>query len=95
MKPNIKSISIYELKPNMILAENLTLDGVNLVAAEIALDSSMIKKIVEFYPSNTLYIYSSGEELVVSSSQISREQSLIQTENILNRFSNKDRKIFK
>ncbi|MBU3158280.1 HD-GYP domain-containing protein [Clostridium frigoris] len=89
MKPNVKNISIYDLKPNMILTENLVLDGVTLVAKEIALNSSVIKKIVEFYPSNTVHIYVSGEELVVPSSQNSREQSLIQTENILNRFSNK------
>jgi len=89
MKPNVKSISIYDLKPNMILAENLILDGVTLVAKEIALNSSIIKKIVEFYPSNTIHIYESGEELLKSSSQNSREQTLIQTENILNRFSNK------
>lgn len=89
MKPNVKSISIYELEPNMILAENLVLDGVTLVAKEIELNSSVIKKIVEFYPSNTVHISVNGEELVVPSSQNSREQSLIQTENILNRFSNK------
>ncbi|WP_443663521.1 HD-GYP domain-containing protein, partial [Clostridium sp.] len=89
MNPNVKSISIYQLKPNMILAENLILDGVTLVAKEIALNSSVIKKIVEFYPSNTVSIYTSEADLIVPISQNSREQSLIQTENILNRFSNK------
>lgn len=89
MKPNVKSISIYELEPNMILAENLVLDGVTLVAMGIELNSSVIKKIVEFYPSNTVRINASGEELIVPISQNSRQQSLIQTENILNRFSNK------
>ncbi|MGH4052409.1 MAG: HD-GYP domain-containing protein [Clostridium sp.] len=89
MEPTVKSISIYDLKPNMILAENLILEGVTLVAKEIALNSSIIKKIVEFYPSNSIQIYVSGEELVAPSSQNSRAQSLIETENILNRFSNK------
>ena len=55
MKPKVKSISIYELKPSMILAEDLILNGLTLVAKEIALNSSMIKKILEFYPSNTIY----------------------------------------
>ncbi len=89
MKPNVESVSIYELKPNMILAENLILDGVSLFAKETSLNSLIIKKIIEFYPSTTIHIYASGEELVVPSSQNSREQSLIETENTLNRFSNK------
>jgi len=89
MKPTVKSISIYELKQNMILAENLTLEGVTLVAKETALNSSIIKKIIEFYPSNTIQIYVSEVELTIPSSQNSREQDLIETENILNRFSNK------
>ncbi len=89
MKPNVKSISIYELKPNMILAEDLILNGLTLVAKEIALNNSMIKKILEFYPSNTIYIYADEEEIIVPSSQNLREQSLIQTENVLNHFSNR------
>lgn len=89
MKQNVKSISIYDLKPNMILSEDLILNGLTLVSKNIALNSSIIKKILEFYPSDTLYIYAGGEKIAVPSSQISREQSLIQTENILNHFSSK------
>jgi HD-GYP domain-containing protein (c-di-GMP phosphodiesterase class II) len=87
MKSNVKSISIYELKPNMILSEDLILNGLTLVTKNIALNSSVIKKIVEFYPSDTIHIYEDGEEVVVPSSQISRELSLIQTENVLNHFT--------
>lgn len=32
MIQNVKRISIYELKPNMILAEDLMLNGLTLVA---------------------------------------------------------------
>ena len=86
MKPKVKGISIYELKPSMILAEDLILNGLTLVAKEIALNNSMIKKILEFYPSNTIYIYADEEETAVSSSQTLRQQSLIETENVLNHF---------
>jgi len=89
MNPNIKNISIYDLKPNMILSEDLILNGLTLVAKKIALNSSIIKKIVEFYPSNTISIYASEEEILAPNVQSSREQSLIQTENILNQFTNK------
>ncbi|MBU3144180.1 HD-GYP domain-containing protein [Clostridium sp. CF012] len=83
MKPNVKSISIYELKPRMILSENLILNGLTLVAKEVVLNSTTIKKILELYPLNTISIYNDDEETVVSSSQ-----TLIQTENVLNNFSN-------
>jgi HD-GYP domain-containing protein (c-di-GMP phosphodiesterase class II) len=88
MKPKIKRISIYGLRPDMILAEDLILNGLTLVAKEIALNDSMIKKIVEFYPSNTIYIYDDEEETSVSNSQNLGKQRLIQTENVLNDFSN-------
>ena len=89
MKSNVKSLSIYSLKPNMILSEDLILNGLTLVAKKIALKSSMIKTIIEFYPSDTINVYSSEEDLVVTSSQISIAQRLIQTETVLNQFSNK------
>lgn len=88
MKQKVKSISIYDLKPNMILAEDLILNGLTLVAKQITLNNSMIKKILEFYPSDTIYIYADEEETVVPSSQNLRKQNLIQTENVLNNFSN-------
>ncbi|MGH4124111.1 MAG: HD-GYP domain-containing protein [Clostridium sp.] len=84
MKPNIKSISIYELKPNMILAEDLILNGLTLVTKESALNSSIIKKILEFYPSNTICINAFEEEIEVPISQNS-----IHTEKVLNNFSNR------
>jgi len=89
MKPKVKSINIYELQPNMILADDLILNGLTLVAKEIALNNSMIKKILEFYPSNIITIYESEEETVVPTSQNLKKESLIQTENVLNRFSKK------
>ena len=89
MKPKIKNISIYELKPSMILAEDLILSGSTLVAKEIALNDLMIKKILEFYPLSTICIHDAEEETAASSSQNLRKQSLIQTENILNHFSNR------
>ena len=88
MKSKVKSINIYELKPSMILAENLILNGLTLVAKEIALNDSMIKKILEFYPSDTVIIYESEKEIITPNSQSLRKQSLIQTENLLNHFSN-------
>jgi len=89
MKPKVKSISIYELKPNMILAENLILNGLTLVAKEIALNNSMINKILEFYPSDTIIVYESKDDPVIPSLRDSRKQALIKTENLLNHFSNK------
>jgi len=89
MKQMVKSISIYELKPGMILAEDLIMNGLTLVATEIPLSSSMIKKILEFYPSDSISIYAQEEETLHPSSQNSREENLIQTENILNHFSNR------
>jgi len=88
MKPAVKGISIYELKPNMILAEDLILNGLTLVAKEIALNNSMIKKILEFYPFNTIYIYDNEVDSVEFNSQNLRHQKLIETENVLNHFSN-------
>ena len=88
MKQAVKGINIYELKPNMILAEDLILNGLTLVAKEIALNNSMIKKILEFYPSNTIYIYDDEVDQIESSSQNLRQQNLIQAENVLNHFSN-------
>lgn len=87
MKPMVKSISIYELKSGMILVEDLILNGLTLVATEIPLSSSMIKKILEFYPSDTISIYAYEEETLLPGSQNSRQENLIQTENILNHFS--------
>ncbi|MBZ9688793.1 HD-GYP domain-containing protein [Clostridium estertheticum] len=89
MKPTIKSISIYALKPGMKLAEDLILNGLTLVANEIALNSSMIKKILEFYPSDTIYINALDEKPLVSSSKNSRRKNLIETENVLNHFTNR------
>ncbi|MBU3128043.1 HD-GYP domain-containing protein [Clostridium tagluense] len=84
MKPKVKSISIYELKPNMILAEDLILNGLNLLTKESALNSSIIKKILDFYPSNTISIndFERAIEEPIS-------QRLIQTEKVLNNFSNR------
>lgn len=89
MKLNMKRISIYELKPNMILAEDLILNGLTLVTNKISLNSTIIKKILEFYPANTIYIQADGEESEVPSLEYSKKQSLIETENLLNHFSNK------
>ncbi|MBW9156704.1 HD-GYP domain-containing protein [Clostridium tagluense] len=84
MKPKVKSISIYELKPNMILAEDLILNGLNLLTKESALNSSIIKKILDFYPSNTISIndFEQAMEEPIS-------QRLTQTEKVLNNFSNR------
>jgi HD-GYP domain-containing protein (c-di-GMP phosphodiesterase class II) len=87
MKANVKSVSIYELKPNMIIAEDLTLNGLTLVTREMALTGAMIKKILEFYPSDYIYIYA-DEEVVAPTLQSSRQQALLKTENVLNDFSN-------
>ena len=89
MKSNVKSISIYGLKPGMILAENLILNGLTLVTKENALNSSIIKKILEFYPLDSVSIYSPEEATLLPSSEISRHDNLIQTEKILNHFSNR------
>lgn len=88
MIPNVKRISIYELKPNMILAENLMLNGLTLVAKNISINVMMIKKIIEFYPSNTIYIYTDEKKTVAPSMQTPEKQSFIETENLLNNFSN-------
>ncbi|GCD11179.1 HD-GYP domain-containing protein [Clostridium tagluense] len=84
MRPKVKSISIYELKPNMILAEDLILNGLNLLTKESALNSSIIKKILDFYPSNTISIndFEQAMEEPIS-------QRLTQTEKVLNNFSNR------
>ena len=87
MEPTVKSISIYKLKPNMILAEDLILNGITLVAKNIALNSSMIKKILEFYQSDTISIYAQEQVNLIPISQNTRQENLIQTENILNHFS--------
>lgn len=89
MKSNVESISIYGLKPGMILAEDLILNGLTLVAKELALNSSIIKKILEFYPLDSVSIYTPKEEILIPSSENSRQENLIQTENILNHFSNR------
>ncbi|MEK6264503.1 MAG: HD-GYP domain-containing protein [Clostridium sp.] len=86
MKTKVKNINIYELKPGMILSEDLIINGLTLVTKEISLNDSMIKKIVEFYPLNTINVYD-GDEVNIPSSQISRHENLIQTEIVLNRFS--------
>lgn len=88
MKSKVKSISIYDLKPGMVLAEDLTLNGLTLVTKETALNISMIKKILEFYPADTIHIYTYDEESIAPSPESLRQQSLIQTENVLNSFSN-------
>jgi HD-GYP domain-containing protein (c-di-GMP phosphodiesterase class II) len=88
MGRKVKSVSVYDLKPNMILAEDLVLNGLTLVAKEIQLTNSMIKKILEFYPSDTIYICDLAQEPIVPSLGISRNESLIQTENVLSNFSN-------
>ncbi|MCB2296897.1 HD-GYP domain-containing protein [Clostridium tagluense] len=84
MKPKVKSISIYELKPNMILAEDLILNGLNLLTKESALNSSIIKKILDFYPSNSISINDFEQAI-----EIPISQRLIQTEKVLNNFSNR------
>jgi HD-GYP domain-containing protein (c-di-GMP phosphodiesterase class II) len=89
MIPIIKSISIYNLKPNMVLAEDLILNGITLVAKEIALNSSMIKKILEFYPLDTISIYAEEKETLVSPQPKTRQENYIETENILKHFSNR------
>lgn len=88
MEKKVKNISIYDLKPNMILSEALVLNGLTLVTKEVPLNNSMIKKILEFYPSNTISIYLTEEEAMASALQGSRQQVLIQTENTLSEFSN-------
>jgi len=87
LKPTVKRISIYELKPNMILAEDLMLNGLTLVAKKISLNNVMIKKILEFYPSNTIYIYGEVELKVDPGIQNLKTHSLIETEHLLNNFS--------
>lgn len=88
MEKKVKNISIYDLKPSMILAEDLVLNGLALVKKEIELTNSMIKKILEFYPLNTIRIFEHGEDTVESALQTLRQQSLIKTENTLSEFSN-------
>ena len=88
MEKRVKSISIYDLKPSMILSEDLVINGLTLVTKEIPLNNSMIKKILEFYPLNTIRIYEYVEETIDSALLASREKSLLQTENTLNIFSN-------
>ena len=88
MEQKVKSVSVYALKPSMILAEDIVLNGLTLVAKEIQLNNSMIKKILEFYPSDTIRIYDTTQEPIASDSKTSRSQSLIQTESILSYFSN-------
>ncbi|MBU3171500.1 HD-GYP domain-containing protein [Clostridium estertheticum] len=88
MITNVKRISIYDLKPNMILAENLMLNSLTLVAKKTTLNAIMIKKIIEFYPSNTIYIYVNQEKTLTPSVQGSNEQGLNKTEILLNNFSN-------
>jgi HD-GYP domain-containing protein (c-di-GMP phosphodiesterase class II) len=87
VEKRVKSISIYDLKPSMILSEDLVINGLTLVTKEIPLNNSMIKKILEFYPLNTIRIYEYVEETIDSALLASREKSLIQTENTLNDFS--------
>lgn len=86
MKTKVKNINIYELKPNMILSEDLIINGLTLVAKEIVLNDSMIKKILEFYPLDTLSIYDDGQTYLPSSHN-SRQQNLIHTENVLAHFT--------
>lgn len=88
MIPNVKRISIYELKPNMILAEDLMLNGLTLVPKKVSLNAMMIKKIFDFYPSNTTYIYTDEKKIIAPSIQTPEQQNLIETENLLNHFSN-------
>jgi HD-GYP domain-containing protein (c-di-GMP phosphodiesterase class II) len=88
VEKKVKNISIYDLTPNMILSESLVLNGLTLVTKEVPLNDSMIKKILEFYPSNTISIYESVEETIESALQDLRHQNLIQTENTLSGFSN-------
>lgn len=87
MIPIVKSINIYKLIPNMILAEDLILSGITLVAKGIALNSSMIKKILESYPLDTISIYAKEEEETLPIHQNTRQESFIETENILNHFT--------
>ena len=88
MEKKVKSISIYELKPTMLLSEDLVLNGLTLVKKEVELTDSMIKKILEFYPLNSIGIFEHGEDAKESAIQALREESLIQTENTLSVFSN-------
>jgi HD-GYP domain-containing protein (c-di-GMP phosphodiesterase class II) len=88
MEQKVKSVSVYALKPSMILAEDIVLNGLTLVAKEIQLNNSMIKKILEFYPSDTVRIYEIAQEPIASNLKTSRSQSLMQTESILSYFSN-------
>lgn len=87
MKQSIKSISAYDLKPSMILAEDLILNGLTLVAKEVELNDSMIKKILEFYTSDTIFIYELSQDSTDSSLKTSRNESLLKTENVLGDFS--------
>ena len=87
MKSKVKSISIYELNPGMILAEDIIVNSLTLVTKETTLNNSMIKKILEFYPSNTINIYADEKEAIRSRSQNLNQQNLIQTKNVLNNFS--------
>jgi HD-GYP domain-containing protein (c-di-GMP phosphodiesterase class II) len=87
VEKRVKSISIYDLKPSMILSEDLVINGLTLVTKELPLNNSMIKKILEFYPLNTIRIYEYVEETIDSALLASREKSLIQTENTLKDFS--------
>ena len=88
MKSKVKSISIYELKPDMTLSEDLILNGLTLVTKETKLNTSMIKKILEFYPLSTIPIYADEHEPLITSSQALRKQSLMEAENVLSDFSN-------
>jgi HD-GYP domain-containing protein (c-di-GMP phosphodiesterase class II) len=88
VEKRVKSISIYDLKSSMILSEDLVINGLTLVTKEIPLNNSMIKKILEFYPLNTIRIYEYVEEAIDFALLALREKNLIQTENTLNYFSN-------
>lgn len=89
MDLTVKTISIYDLEPDMILAENLIVNSLILVAEGTILTISMVKRIIEICPFNTIHVYETQEEINVPNLSNSRERKLIQTENIINRFSNK------
>jgi HD-GYP domain-containing protein (c-di-GMP phosphodiesterase class II) len=84
----IKNISIYDLKPDMILSADLVINGLTLVKKEVELTNSMIEKILEFYPSNSIQIFEPKESSMESEMQVLKQQNTIQTEKTLSAFSN-------
>jgi len=89
MKRTVKSISVYDLKPNMFLDKDLIINGITLVGNGVPLTALMIKKISQFYTYDGISIYIDEKERSVPSSETSVVKSLTRTEDLLNYFVDK------